>query len=575
MTATTLFRRSALAAAVVLSALSPVAAAQMVQPIPGTRTNDPADVLSMHLRTLAAAPRSLSALLGAGRAALEVGDPNAALGFFARADEIDPRNGQAKAGLASALVLLERPDDALRLFGEAAGLGVSEADLAGDRGLAYDLRGDNRRAQRDYAAAMRSRPDDEVTRRYALSLGISGDRDQALAMLDPLLRKQDQGAWRARAFILAMNGDLPGANGIARQVMPANLAGTMTPFLTRLTKLNSAERAHAVNFGTMPSDGQSFASVQLGDPFRPAGSASVKADVALIPSGRPLGPVTAPVRAVTRPPANNVRPLGEPRPSAIAIVPRNASARVGTRIAAVDRSQLPPEARGEGSAPVRVATNVLPPPDAARSIVSGPVTTPQRTSLTGPPADAMSAPVFEVATPTVARVAPPPAAVAVSPPAAPMSRLAAILAGITPETESAPVALPSAAEVRAARRVAAKKAADAATAAVAEKAVKDAKAAELAAARANPARLWVQVATGSNEAGLATTWKRIRDSNATLLKPYAGYSAPFKATNRVLAGPVKSSSDARTLVNALAKAGVSATTFTSEAGQEVIKLGAK
>jgi hypothetical protein len=76
------------------------ATAQMIQPIPGSIANDPIDTLSMHLRTLAANPRNLSALLGAGQAAIDVGDPNAALGFFARADEIDPRSGKAKAGLA-------------------------------------------------------------------------------------------------------------------------------------------------------------------------------------------------------------------------------------------------------------------------------------------------------------------------------------------------------------------------------------------------------------------------------------------------------------------------------------------
>ena len=112
-------------------------------------------------------------------------------------------------------------------------------------------------------------------------------------------------------------------------------------------------------------------------------------------------------------------------------------------------------------------------------------------------------------------------------------------------------------------------------AAAAAQLVKDEKAKEAAAAKANPARLWVQVATGSNARGLGITWRKIRDSNEKLLKPYGGYSVPFKATNRVLAGPVKSSADARVLVNALGKAGVSATTFSSEAGQEVVKLGTK
>ncbi|AYJ87156.1 hypothetical protein D3Y57_16005 [Sphingomonas paeninsulae] len=104
-------------------------------------STDPADMLSMHLRTLSVAPRSLSALLGAGQSALAIGDPNAALGFFARAEQVDERSGKAKAGLAWALVMLERPDDALPLFAKAVALGIPEEEVARDRGLAYDLRG--------------------------------------------------------------------------------------------------------------------------------------------------------------------------------------------------------------------------------------------------------------------------------------------------------------------------------------------------------------------------------------------------------------------------------------------------
>ena len=616
------------AVCVALGILSVPAAAQMVQQVPGVNANDPLNSLSMHLRSLAANPRDLFALLGAGKAALDVGDPNAALGFFARADEIDPRSGKAKAGLASALVMLEKPDDALQLFAEAASLGISDSDLARDRGLAYDLRGDNRRAQRDYAVAMRRDPDDDLIRRYALSLGISGDRAQAMTMLDPLLRKQDQAAWRARAFILAMNNDVSGANAIARQVMPASLAGTMSPFLTRLARLNAAERAHAVNFGTMPSDGQTFATVQTGNTFKPFGLPSGAAGDGLIPAGAPLGRQTVasaapttrqerrrrarePVvvaRSVTTPPVlatPNVTPgfSTPPSPGASA----RLDTRVGRRIAAVDPARLPPEVRGQISGIILAPMKSLPPPDRARAatmivpvptvvkaaavVTSRPQPTLQPTTLSsplpppprieddpglaspsvgvvGPPAETSSDPApFEVA-PRAAAAAPVPVA-------PPVSRLAMIMEGLTPENESAPVALPTAAQARAAQRLAARKVQAATEAAAAAKLAKDEKAKQLTLAKASPARIWVQVATGNNEAGLGITWRRIRDANVSLLKSYGGYSVSYKATNRVLAGPVKSSADARALINALGKAGVSATTYASEAGQEVVKLGGK
>ncbi len=42
-----------------------------------------------------------------------MGDGEAALSFFARADEVTPRDARVKAGMASALVLMERARDAL------------------------------------------------------------------------------------------------------------------------------------------------------------------------------------------------------------------------------------------------------------------------------------------------------------------------------------------------------------------------------------------------------------------------------------------------------------------------------
>ncbi|MEY2925708.1 MAG: hypothetical protein RL367_185, partial [Pseudomonadota bacterium] len=216
---------------------------------------NPADALTFNLNILARNPRDLTALTQAGISALAVGDANAAIGFLGRAEQLSPTNGRIKLSLGTALVMLERPADALHFFDEAASFGVSEREIARDRGLAWDLKGDPRRAQQDYALALRYGSDDEVTRRMALSYGISGDRDHALKLLEPLIRRQDQASWRNRAFILAMNGDEHGAERIVEQVMPYGVSNSMTPFLRRLSGLGPADRARAVNFGTMPAQG--------------------------------------------------------------------------------------------------------------------------------------------------------------------------------------------------------------------------------------------------------------------------------------------------------------------------------
>jgi len=216
---------------------------------------DPAEALARYLRVLARDPGDLDALSGAGSAALAVGDADAAINFYVRAEKISPRDGRVKAGLGSALVQKEQPRAALRLFDNATDLGVAPFEVALDRGLAYDLRGDSRKAQAEYLLLLRARPNEaEATRRLALSLAMSGDRAGALAILDPLLRKRDIPAWRARAFVLAITGDTAGAQAAAYAVLPRYQADALKPFLERLPGLKTSEKAAAVHFGHFPED---------------------------------------------------------------------------------------------------------------------------------------------------------------------------------------------------------------------------------------------------------------------------------------------------------------------------------
>jgi len=609
-----------------LGSVSPLslAAQTLVQPLPDP--NSPVERLGRYIRQLAASPRDFDALLGAGQSALDVGDANAALGFFARAEEVSPSNGRVKAGIGSSLVMIERPDDALRLFAEAVALGVPEYAVARDRGLAYDLRGDNRRAQRDYVLAETRGRDDELTRRHALSLGISGDRAGALAMLDPLLRQQDQGAWRARAFVLAMSGDVAGANGVARQLMVPAMANAMAPLLSRLAALNPAERAHAVNFGTVPSDGTRLA-VQAGDPY--LGSATLRPSAplptlsaaqtgqALIPAGEPLGPRAAPTPSAAPTPRTQVarvdaRPIARPGVNASPLT-RGSGARPGFTAAAPLTPRPDAPVPAATVAPIASAPKLVSP----QSQTPPPIRAPTQTQTPTPPPMQTQAPTptpkpvpIEVAT------LPPSAAVPVQPPVQPFgppvaandapaeqrqvvqteekpssavetqpvptspaamataSRLTGLLAGIEPEAEAA-VELPNARELRAARAAARKKVAELAAQAAADEAEKREKAEQAALVRKHPARIWVQVATGRNDSGIAPTLRRIRADNEKAIGSLGGWAAPYKATNRILVGPLKSAAAARDLVGKLGKNGVSATTWTSDAGEEVTKILSK
>ncbi len=588
----------------------------MAQPAPavepqGVKSADPSDRLAANLVILSQNPRDVTALTEAGLSAIAVGDGDAALAFLARAEDIAPGSAKIKAAIGSALVLKQKPTDALRLFSEATALGMSEQSIARDRGLAYDLRGEPKRAQRDYALALRSGPDDELTIRYALSLGISGDDQGAMELLDPLLRQKNRGAWRARAFVLAMAGDVEAAEGVANAVMPGGAGASMAPFLRRLATLDAAERALAVNFGIMPSDASAVALASAGDNYRPAGSGGV-AD-GLIPAGDPLGPRAADVATVQRPAASK-EPRRIPGRDVVASLPAQAPP---VTPATVDRPQTAPVrpapalAGTDSSAPEKrpsPGTSVRPPSEVAVAPASDAITiapkpsqvaantvgaSPQAVNAlpaTPPSSGSASAEESPSARFEIPGPAPLPAPASGSPlpreqvpqkvqplgeQPRPVAGLGGILAGLEVEPESAAGPLPTAAEIKAARIAAQRKSAAEAKAAAEEKAARDAKEAERLAAAKHPARIWVQVATGANDAGLPGTWKKLKEKSPTVFKGQNASSVPFKATNRLLIGPFKSQSEARAMVNAMNKAGLQGSTFASDPGQVVTKVSGK
>jgi len=214
--------------------------------------------LARYVRDLAADPKDFTSLIGAGRAALALGDTEAAAGFFARADEVNPHSPLPQAGMGAVTAMNGNAQAALPYFTRAQQLGATLATIGCDRGLAYDLLGRQAEAQADYRAALNGPDRDEARRRLALSLAISGNRASALQTLSPLIAKRDPGAGRARAFVLALSGDANAALGAINAAMPGS-SGRVAPFLSRLPALNAAQKAAAVNLGIFPDSGTAVA----------------------------------------------------------------------------------------------------------------------------------------------------------------------------------------------------------------------------------------------------------------------------------------------------------------------------
>jgi Flp pilus assembly protein TadD len=472
--------------------------------------------LRRHLTTLADNPRNLDALIGAGRAAIDGGDSQAALTFFSRAAEVAPRDPRVKAGMGSVLVRMERGRPALNLFAEAVALGAPVVEIAGDRGLAYDMVGDPRRAQQDYALVLQRREDPEIRRRLALSLAISGERDAALRVIDGQLRRNDRAAWRTQAFILALTGDWAGANRTAHGMMSPAQAEAITAFFARLPSLTPGQKAMAAHFGRFPANGGTAAASQSRPGADPGALALAAGGPAIRPRTAPADPAAGATRrrpgssqAAAPPSERPIQPSRATQAPASSIVASSAAA---VRTPAPTSQPLTPFARPASSIPLTPSA---------------------RASEGAPPAGRTGG----------------------------LSDIAALVAEL-PEDQARAARTPAATRSDAARPTASTAAGNRASAS---------RAPTTRAAPAHPSRHWVQIAGGANAAALPRELARLR-GQAPELADRNAWVAPANATNRLLVGPFASPAEARAFVNTLARRNVTSFAWTSSAGQEIARL---
>ena len=85
----------------------------------------------------------------------------------------------------------------------------------------------------------------------------------------------------------------------------------------------------------------------------------------------------------------------------------------------------------------------------------------------------------------------------------------------------------------------------------------------------------MQIAGGANEAAMTSEFGRLKGKAPKLLGGRTAWTTPLRATNRLLVGPFQTTKEAQDFVNELAKLDLSSFSWTSPAGQEIVKLSAK
>lgn len=542
------------------------AAQEVVQPLPHPAQAD----LSDALRRLSRNPENIRALVDAGNASLALGDYGAALGFFNRAQRVDPEYGPMLAGLAQVAVRRGEGVIAVQLFDNAAAAGEPMGPLSAVRGLAYDLVGNNTRAQRLYRVALSGGESDEVIRRLALSYAISGDGSASEATLLPLLQRQDRAAYRTRAFALAILGRDEEAIAIAEAMLPPRLSSRLQPYLRYMPQLTPAQQAAAANLGRFPSlaeigrDSPQIAALEDEEDVAPV-APPANAD-RLTPAGEPLGQAAPPAAldengelpalAAAEPPATLPAPA-QPPEAEPEFVPEPEP----------EPAPVPaptPEPGAELPAVVDEPPVSAPPPSDEPSAVV--VATLEEDSEPADPAPAEEArPSF-----SISDLEPDPA-----PPPAVDPEVEEVIAETEARTEEqlgleeafADFVLPGS-------DLPVAPSDGAVDITTIEPAREEPEEDEPAAPPppAHPSRIWVQVATGQDTSAFRFDWRRLVRSADGLLDGRDAYTAPWNSTNRLLTGPFDSVREASQFVTQLGEAGVDAFRFTSAEGQEITPL---
>lgn len=491
----------------------------IVQPLPSPEV----ERLNTALKKLARRPRDLDALIEAGNASLRLDDLDAAIGFFGRAEELSAENPRVKMGQAAVYLRSGRPIEALRLFSEAEQAGASSRDVLVDRGLAYDLVGDQVRAQAVYRQALVQDPNSSLAkRRMALSQAIMGEQSAFEETLRPLIDMREFSAFRTRAFGLAILGEQERAAAITEAVMPRDLAARITPYLEFMPRLTKAQQAAAANLGIFPRaadigrDDPRIANFAAANSGAPSASAQLEAGNRLEPSGQPFGERPVEVASVA--------------PEAATPTPASAAATPEIAVATSTESAATSQPEASGAAPTLAAADVTPAPGFDLARVEG--------------SDNSRAP-------TTASVA---SAETARPPASPEPSFADAFGDLG--SGDLPDAKTGSGAVNLTFIEAPREAPPAAEPAEPE----------------HPRRIWVQVATGRDRDALRFDWRRISRKASRLLRDYKPHVVTWGQSNRLLAGPIDGTREARELVNALGERGIDTFSYTSPEGTEIQEL---
>ncbi|MAU41970.1 MAG: hypothetical protein CMF31_10150 [Kordiimonas sp.] len=165
---------------------------------------------------------------------------------------LKPQHDIATIGLAQSLIGQNKPEEAISLLQSIAPSPQNAIKLYNSRGLAYDLNGQQNKAQMEYARGLDIAPDNiSIINNFALSLAIETEYAPAIQLLSQIVNK-NMGKNRARAnlaMIYVMSGEEEAAADLIRLDHPEEHVEQQIQQYRWINTLTQHEKAQAIFLG--------------------------------------------------------------------------------------------------------------------------------------------------------------------------------------------------------------------------------------------------------------------------------------------------------------------------------------
>lgn len=186
------------------------------------RRGDIPAAVAFFRRAHQADPKKIEPLVGLGEAFIVSGLMKEAANSFRKALVIDGKNTRALRGLGNALIGQEQLDLAVTQFQKALAVDVKDYRAYSGLGVAHDSMADHAKAQEFYYAGLEIAPDDvNLRNNLGLSLAFAGHYKGAVEILRPLALRPDANPRDRQNLALAygLSGDTQQAEKFARMDM--------------------------------------------------------------------------------------------------------------------------------------------------------------------------------------------------------------------------------------------------------------------------------------------------------------------------------------------------------------------